>query len=306
MKIETDDDELMPAMVGAVQTHGDLTNWHPHIHAIVSEGVFDKDNCFVPVPYIRHEQAIEIWRGKVFDIFYEAGLLDIEDIGSMMEWKHTGFSIDTSVRISADDHEAMTRLVQYIARCPFSLARMVKLSKSGQVFYRASHPDCIPFPKLGEEMELSPGMWRNYQVFDPLDFLASVTQHIPNRGEHQIRYYGWYSNKRRGMRAEEQPDLDDSVSEPLSGYQLKCRITWAALIKCVYEVDPLKCPKCGAEMKVIGFIEREQTDTIRKLLLKAGLWKKPAARAPPPPAAEPPAIVAEPSVDYDFFNKTCS
>ena len=24
-----------------------------------------------------------------------------------------------------------------------------------------------------------------------LDFLAEVTQHIPNKGEHLIRYYGW-------------------------------------------------------------------------------------------------------------------
>jgi hypothetical protein len=38
------------------------------------------------------------------------------------------------------------------------------------------------------------GPSRNFQVFDPLDFLAEVTQHIPNAGEHLIRYYGWYSN----------------------------------------------------------------------------------------------------------------
>ena len=42
----------------------------------------------------------------------------------------------------------------------------------------------------------------NFSKVDPLDFLAQVTQHIPNKGEHQIRYYGWYSNKRRGMRGD--------------------------------------------------------------------------------------------------------
>jgi hypothetical protein len=36
------------------------------------------------------------------------------------------------------------------------------------------------------------------QVFDPLDFLAAVTQHIPDTGEYLIRYYGFYSNKSRG------------------------------------------------------------------------------------------------------------
>jgi hypothetical protein len=294
-----------PAMVGAVQTFGDLVHWHPHIHAIVAEGVFDQDGCFVPVQSILVDRAIELWRGKVFDILFEAGLLDLDDIGSMMGWKHSGFSIDTSVRIAADDHDAMKRLVEYVARCPFSLARMVKLTQDGKVLYHGSHPKCFRFPKLGSEMDLRPGMRRNYQVFEPLDFLASVTQHIPNKGEHQIRYYGYYSNKRRGMRARNhQQAAVSSGLEPLSPYQLKCRITWAALIKCVYEVDPLRCPKCGADMKVIGFIERDNPDLIRMWLSAAGLWKKPAARAPPP-EPDPLPQVAEPRVDYEFFNKTC-
>ena len=32
-------------------------------------------------------------------------------------------------------------------------------------------------------------------------------------------------------------------------------MTWAMLIKAVFEVDPLKCPKCGGTMKIISFIE---------------------------------------------------
>ena len=43
----------------------------------------------------------------------------------------------------------------------------------------------------------------------------------------------------------------DSITEPLTEYQLKRRITWAALIKCVYEVDPLECPKCGEDMIIL-------------------------------------------------------
>ena len=61
---------------------------------------------------------------------------------------------------------------------------------------------------------------------------------------------------------------------------MKFRMTWAALIKAVYEVDPLKCPKCGGTMKVIGFVERYQADVIQKILRHCGLWNDAPARPP--------------------------
>ena len=160
---------------------------------------------------------------------------------------------------------------------------------------------------LGKEMDLRPGMRRNYQVFDPLDFLASVTQHIPNKGEHQIRYYGWYSNKNRGMRAGKRKKTNnDSRDEPLTEYQLKRRITWAALIKCVYEVDPLECPKCGAEMKIISFIEKRQTDVIEHILRHCGLWKDTIPRSPPQIEKPQMLELEELQYDYTFFDSVCA
>ena len=47
---------------------------------------------------------------------------------------------------------------------------------------------------------MRPGAKRNYEVLSPLDFLAEFTQHIPAKGSHLVRYYGWYSNKSRGLR----------------------------------------------------------------------------------------------------------
>ena len=38
-----------------------------------------------------------------------------------------------------------------------------------------------------------------------------------------------------------------------------------ALINQVFKADPLCCPKCGAEMKIISFIERRQSEVIQKL-----------------------------------------
>ena len=113
-----------------------------------------------------------------------------------------------------------------------------------------------------------------------LDFLAEVTQHVPDPGDHLIRYYGWYSNKSRGLRAKGQGNAPrPGQQESPSGRQARKR--WAALIKQVYEVDPLLCPKCGGTMKIISFIERDQKEVIEKILRHCGLWEEEAARAPP-------------------------
>jgi len=40
--------------------------------------------------------------------------------------------------------------------------------------------------------------------------------------------------------------------------------SWAHLIKKIYEVNPLICPKCGGDMRIIAFIEDYKI--VRKIL----------------------------------------
>ena len=65
---------------------------------------------------------------------------------------------------------------------------------------------------------------------------------------------------------------------------------WAALLKKVWDIDALKCPKCGGRMKVISFIE--QPSVIRRILKHLDLWED--ARPPPQPLE----MVCEPDADY--------
>ncbi len=63
----------------------------------------------------------------------------------------------------------------------------------------------------------------------------------------------------------------------------RCSQTWAMLIKRVYEIDPMACPQCGGEMKIISFIDPPQNEVIEKILRHCGLWKALAPRGPPDP-----------------------
>ncbi len=41
---------------------------------------------------------------------------------------------------------------------------------------------------------------KNFQIYTAEEFIAAITQHIPEKSFQMVRYYGWYSNKLRGLR----------------------------------------------------------------------------------------------------------
>jgi hypothetical protein len=71
------------------------------------------------------------------------------------------------------------------------------------------------------------------------------------------------------------------------------RKNWASLIQNIYETDPLTCPKCFSQKRVISIIADKEI--VKKILKHLGLWDQKAR--PPPKAAGPPKIV-EYSIDY--------
>jgi hypothetical protein len=46
--------ELSVGIVGCIQTHGSLANWHPHIHMIVTDGGFREGRHLRPLARARH------------------------------------------------------------------------------------------------------------------------------------------------------------------------------------------------------------------------------------------------------------
>ena len=68
---------------------------------------------------------------------------------------------------------------------------------------------------------------------DYMEFIASVTSHIPDKGQVMIRYYGLYSNAHRGKRRKagvdpsSPPIIEDKASfKPSQG--------WSEMIKKVF------------------------------------------------------------------------
>ncbi len=128
------------------------------------------------------------------------------------------------------------------------------------------------------------------EAVDPGDFLARVIMHIPQPRRHLVRYYGWYSNVSRGKRRNAEREyakpvsaVDGPPSSPTARAAARVgralRRSWAQLIKRIYEVDPLVCPSCGSEMKVIAFITEHEV--VGAILRHLEGKESQGARAPP-------------------------
>jgi hypothetical protein len=72
----------------------------------------------------------------------------------------------------------------------------------------------------------------------------------------------------------EQPPLTTPAMRPMAS------ATWRELIKRVWEVDPLLCPRCGTEMVKLAAIK--DPVVITHILRHLSLWEEPPARGPPP------------------------
>ena len=126
-------------------------------------------------------------------------------------------------------------------------------------------------------------------AFSPLELIHALAQQIPDKGQHLVRYDGAYSNRaRRLYRAAEGEGEGGGGPPPAalgdkdSDFARSRRRSWARLLRKLLEVDPLLCPRCGVEMKIVAVITDPKVIDCILAHVEAGGGNDPFdARAPP-------------------------
>jgi len=250
-----------PGFVLYVQTFGDLVTFNPHIHALVADGVFLPDGTFRVLPALPEAALTEALRRAVLALLVRRGVIDADFATRLLGWRHSGFSVHNQVRIRAGDAEGRRHLARYMNRAPLALEKMRYQAESGMVIYRS---------RMHARLE------RNFQLMPGARWLELLLTHVPDRGEHLVRYYGHYSSRSRGERAKaarEQQDTETAPSPALLHEQpemQRARASWARLIARVYQVDPLVCPRCAGPTRAIALIE--ESTVVRRILEHLGEW----------------------------------
>jgi hypothetical protein len=271
-----DSEDIQPGAVGFIQTAGELLRYHPHIHVLLADGAWLPDGSFRHLLYFDVQHVQRLFRAEVFRLLLVRGKISQETVDAMLQWPHSGFSVHGAVRVETRDEAA--RLGRYMIRCPIVLERLKWDEERQEVVYTA-HPR-----KLG-------GPYGSEARWDVLDFIARMTQHIPDGGQQYQRYWGFYSNAARGKHirdaaedseSSEEPTADPNEDEGLASWKKRRRISWAQLIRKVLEVDPMLCPFCGGRLQVLSFTL--ELGAIRRFLASIdceGQEPEPLGHSPP-------------------------
>ena len=270
-------------MVMSLHTAGDLLPFHPHIHAIALNGSVLDDGAFRVLPEVDTEKLEALFARKVLAALRAKDLLNDYDLVNLASWQHSGFNVYAREPIEPEEKDSRLFLARYLKKPAIANSRL-------ELVNEALAPTIRIHRKLDDGLD--------YRDLSPLEFLAELSLQIPNIWEQTTRYYGCYAARTRGAKRQKQdkteitgcenylPQALEEPKKPVSKF-------WAIWIKRVFEVDPLVCPKCGSQMKIVTFIH--DSKEIARITKNLGIN---AWRAPPPIKPQKSNIVSfEPAFD---------
>ena len=282
--------DAAPALLTFVQRFGSSINLHIHWHLVLSDGTFALENgrlSFQQASPPSQEQVARLTqrlREGILSRLLKTRAIPEETARELSQRERSGFSLDASVFVDADDRAALGRLLSYCTRPAIAVNRLQYLPDLERVRYR---------PIKGRDEILD---------WTPLEFLSRLTPIIPPPYLNLTRYAGALgprSRLRPAVCAATQAGA--STAELLGGWRppllppgvkalgrrlaSASRRAWALCLARVFEVYPLLCSACGIEMRPVAAItlDSEITRLLVHLDISPDFPINKPARSPPLP-----------------------
>lgn len=228
---------------------------------MVTEGVFTADGMFHPAIWPDEEVLTERFRRRSLLALERVGRLREETRRRFLSWHHSGFSVRATQRVAGGQREQAERLARYATRVVLPGERIEPVGEG----------------RVRIETPPDPSTQATVVEMDEIELVHAICQQVPPARMHLVRYYGAYSNRRRrALRAAREslaglgrPSLvegplegggssaateRDAIEPRRDAAEVFRRASWARLLAKVFEVDPLRCPRCGETMVVVALI----------------------------------------------------
>jgi len=152
-----------------------------------------------------------------------------------------GFSLHAAVRCGAHQRKRLERLCRYITRPAIANERL-KRTGAGHIVLQLKSP------------------WRDgttHIVMSPLQFMQRLATLVPRPRLHLIRFHGVLAPHAK-LRSQIVPSAPANAHEacdhhaPAAHPEAPGRMSWACLLKRVFDIDIERCPRCGGRLKIIA------------------------------------------------------
>jgi hypothetical protein len=177
-----------------------------------------------------------------------------------------GFSLHAGVRCDADQRSELEQLCRYVTRPAIANERL-SVNRAGQVVLKLKTP------------------YRNgttHIVMSPMEFMQRLAALVPRPRLHLIRFHGVLAPNAK-LRSKVVPAPEQATTADAGecahahAHSAPVRMSWARLLKRVYDIDIERCA-CGGKLKIIAVIEAPAV--IERILTHLGLCARPPPRAP--------------------------
>lgn len=215
-------------------TFGRALNFNCHIHALVSEGLIDKQGDFKPLKYFNFEFLRKSFMKTLLDLIHkELGHSFYKEKCALYTAKGNGFYVHGPNSDAKSQKGLIEYVLRYTGRPVMAESRIKDIDHLNRLItytYDPHEDDLLPDEEKTGPITVTEDIY---------EFIKKLIMHIPEHQFKMIRYYGVYASKGRKL---------------IPNYKKKkyfrslFSLKWKNLILRTFKFEPLLCP-CGATMK---------------------------------------------------------
>ena len=238
--------------ISTLHTFGRDLKFNPHLHVLVAEAVLEngriKDFSYFNYEKLRKcfmYNMIKLLNKSVKNstIFNEREKNLYKEISSTIFSEYDNGFYVYAPPIQGEDRESNKCLIKYITRYSshpaISESRIIKIdyNKDEVTYSYIPHEDKREIDEKEKEIIITENVYI---------FIGKLINHIPENGSHNIRYYGFYSNKSKTTKK-----VKKEIGSYLKNYILikeKRELNYRKRIIKSFDFDPLICSRCGGQM----------------------------------------------------------
>ena len=210
--------KITPGIIEVFHPFGKDLKHQPHVHMIVTEGGFDEQGNFVGLGnYIHYNSLHKMWEYHILKALRKRLQKGV------IEEAYRRYPGGFCVYVREDQISSRKGFARYIGRYvrhpAIANSRITSYNGEAVKFYWKDHGDKI-----------------NYKIMLSHDFIYSIIQHIPEKNQKLVRYYGAYSRRKNKF-------LKSSISKitPIKSSERKA----------------CYCPKCHERMDFVFYSRKD-------------------------------------------------